>query len=60
MSGMVESIRGQLSQATLGDVGLWLLAVVPYLAGWLIGALVWLIMWIVASVKTGYLRGRGA
>lgn len=56
---MVETIRGQLASVSLGDIGLWLLAVIPYLAGWLVGATVWLIMWIVASIRAGYLRGRG-
>lgn len=55
---MLDSIKQRTQQISLADIGLWAVAALPALLGWLTGLTVKAILFIFAAFQEGYDRGR--
>ena len=56
---MIEAIKAEMGNLSLGRLGLVAVSLLPFLLGWLVGFVVRAFLWIVAAVVAGFKAGRG-
>lgn len=56
---MLQRISAQAKTARIDSVFEWLVAILPYLLGWILGFFVRTLIWIWASFVVGFRNGRG-